>query len=118
MGDWAYEYSQEDHPGLLPSAGEILDRAPGMSILLKVWPAPDVMATFRFYSAEAIDFDVDLRESQGQEPLDALCAFFRAIGGSLGKPVVMTFEGTSGLPMIGYDIDRDRVIRLADHKPT
>lgn len=110
---WAYEYSHEDHRGQLPNAEQILDLAPDVSVDLKVWPAPDILAIFRFCTAEEIDFDVDLRELQGQEQVDALCAFFRAIGGRLRKPVVMTFEGARDLPMIGYDVGLDRVVRLA-----
>jgi hypothetical protein len=39
-----------------------------------------VLANFWLMSAEQIDFDVDLRELQGQEGVDVLCGFFRAIG--------------------------------------
>ncbi|MEO6082698.1 MAG: hypothetical protein ABIQ18_06290 [Umezawaea sp.] len=112
---WAYQYSQDGRPCRMPSAERILDRDPDMGVDLKVWPVPDVLAIFRFYAAEEIDFDVDLRELQGQERLDALCAFFRAVGRRLHKPVVMSFEGRCG-PMIGYDVDRDRVVRLANRK--
>ena len=61
---------------------------------------------------EEIDFDVDLRKLQGQERLDVLCGFSRALGRRLGKPVVMDFEGST-VPMIGYDDQLDRVVRLA-----
>lgn len=33
---------------------------------LQVWPVPRVLVIFRPRSAEEIDFDVDLRELQGQ----------------------------------------------------
>ncbi|WBO69531.1 hypothetical protein O1G22_39695 [Streptomyces camelliae] len=32
-------------------------------------------AIFRFHAVQEIDFDVDLREIQGQERLDVLCGF-------------------------------------------
>jgi hypothetical protein len=34
---------------------------------LRVWPAADVLAIFRFRADDEVDFDVDLRELQGQE---------------------------------------------------
>ena len=37
---------------------------------LRVWPAPDGLVIFRFLSDDTIDFEVDLRELQGQERLD------------------------------------------------
>ncbi|WP_412535356.1 hypothetical protein [Micromonospora zamorensis] len=48
-------------------------------VLVNLWP----------YSAVEIDFDIDLRELQGQERLDTLCGFLAAIGRRLGKPVLM-----------------------------
>jgi hypothetical protein len=62
---------------------------------------------------EQIDFDVDLRELQGQERLDVLCGFLRAIGRSLGKQVVMTPEGGHAIALLGYDVAADRVVMLA-----
>jgi hypothetical protein len=106
---WAYQYSK----GRLPTIEQILEQNSDELVDLKVWPVPEVLAIFRFYSVEAIDFDVALRELQGQDRLDVLCAFFRAIGHRLGKPVVMTFEGSQAAPMIGYDNTLDRVVRLA-----
>jgi hypothetical protein len=63
-----------------------------------------VLAIFRLMSETEISFDVDLRELQGQEGADTLCAFPRAIGSRLGKPVLMTPEGGSPeRPVLGYD---------------
>ncbi|MFE4379098.1 hypothetical protein [Streptomyces cyaneofuscatus] len=47
---------------------------------LRVWPTTDVLAIFRFHAADEVDFDVDLRELQGQERLDVFCGFLREIG--------------------------------------
>ena len=84
--------------------------------MLRVWLAPSIVAIVRPYAAEQIDFDVDLRELQGQERLDVLCEFFRAIGRALGKPVLMTWEGASNsaYPFLGYRVEADRVVLLAD----
>ncbi|MGJ6964879.1 hypothetical protein ACSDR0_23495 [Streptosporangium sp. G11] len=81
---------------------------------LRVWPAPEVLAIFRFYVDETVDFDIDLRELQGQERLDLLCGFLRAIGRRLGKPVLMTPEGDDHHPVLGFDVTADRVVLLAE----
>ncbi|ELP67136.1 hypothetical protein STRTUCAR8_04120 [Streptomyces turgidiscabies Car8] len=83
---------------------------------LRVWPAPDVLVIFRLESADEIGCDVDLRELQGQERLDLLCGFLRAIGRRLGKPVVLTPEGDrrQSRPVLGFDVASDRVVLLAE----
>ena len=58
----------------------------------------------RLWSESEISFDIDLRELQGQQGVDTLCAFLQAIGSRLGKPVLMTPEGGSQEhPVLGYD---------------
>jgi hypothetical protein len=81
-------------------------------VALKVWPTREVLAIFRPYCVETIDFDVDLRELQGQERLEALCGFLRAIGRRLRRPVRMTPEGASDILILGYDVALDRVVLL------
>lgn len=82
---WAYEYSVDGRVTRLPAhVVDMLARREA-SVELRVWPSREVLAIFRPYSVEQIDFDVDLRELQGQERLDVLCGFLRAIGRSLGK---------------------------------
>jgi hypothetical protein len=110
---WAHQYSENGRHVGLPTAELIFGRKSDVGVELRVWPVPDLLAIFRFYVTSEIDFDVDLRELQSQARLDALCAFFRVVGRSLRKPVVMTFEGSDETPMIGYDVDLDRVVRLA-----
>ncbi|MER6664632.1 hypothetical protein ABT256_08785 [Amycolatopsis japonica] len=61
------------------------------------------------------DFDVDLRELQGQAGVDILCGFLTDIGRELGKPVLMTPEGGSPAhPVLGFDPEQDRVVLLAE----
>ena len=82
---------------------------------LRVWPVPGVLAIFRIVSAGEIEFDVDLRELQGQAGVDVLCGLLAEIGRELGKPVVMTSEGGSPAhPLLGFDPVLDRVVALAD----
>jgi len=111
---WAYEYAVDGRVVRVPHHVEdMLSLRHEAGVTLKVWPAPDVLAIFRPYAVEQIDFDVDLRELQGQRGLDVLCGLMRAIGRRLGKPVVMTAEGFDAVPIIGYDADDDRVTVLA-----
>ncbi|MFD9687160.1 hypothetical protein ACFY2K_27300 [Kitasatospora sp. NPDC001309] len=116
---WAYEYDEGDAVRPLPAAAAVLARPDDAECpSLVVRPTAEVCAIFRFYAAEAIDFDVSLLELQGQERLDVLCAFLTAIGQRLGKPVVMYAEGGyPNCPMIGYDPEADRVVLLrAEHR--
>lgn len=73
-----------------------------------------MLAIFRFHDPGEIDFDVDLRELQGQERLDMLCGFLAAIGRGLGKPVLMDPEGDHGHPVLGFDVRTGGVVRLAE----
>jgi hypothetical protein len=90
---------------------DMLDRAEEL-IQIRVWPDPGLELIFRIYAVDQIDFDVDLRELQGQDRLDLLCATVRAIGRRLHTPVLMTPEGTSNIPILGYDVDTDRVVAM------
>ncbi|MEU5099603.1 hypothetical protein [Streptomyces sp. NPDC020996] len=40
--------------------------------------------------------------------------FLREIGRRLGKPVLMDPEGDCGHPVLGLDVEADRVVLLAD----
>jgi len=112
---WAWEYLEGQVAGPLPSAAEVLaQRAVAETVLLRVWPVAGVLAVFRPWSADEIDFDVDLRELQGQEGVDVLCRFLTAIGRRLGRQVVMTAEGDYGHPALGFDPAADRVVLMAD----
>ncbi|MFW5417772.1 hypothetical protein J0910_14265 [Nocardiopsis sp. CNT-189] len=109
---WRHRYAEGGAAAPLPRAQAALSRPAGAE--LRVWPSGGVLAIFRFCAPEEIDFDVDLRELQGQERLDILCGFLAAIGRRLGKPVLMDPEGDRGRPVLGFDVRTDRVIRLAE----
>jgi hypothetical protein len=113
---WQWEFLQGDTMLPLPVAADVLARpADAETVTLRVWPIPGVLAIFRPMSAEEIDFDVDLRELQGQDGVDTLCAFLSEIGRQLGKPVLMTSEGGSQAhPVLGFDPALNRVILLAN----
>ncbi len=110
---WACEYSEDGEVQRVPDrVEEMLCRRLEADVMLKVWPASGVLAIFRPRSVEQIDFDVDLRELQGQECLDVLCEFLRAIGRVLAKAVLMSPEGFETQPVIGYQVEVDRVVVL------
>ncbi|MFZ4135624.1 hypothetical protein [Streptomyces koyangensis] len=113
---WSCRYSEGAAELPVPRAEAVLSRpAVAECAELRVRPAVEVLAIFRFHSAEEIDFDVDLRELQGQGRLDVLCDFLTAIGRRLGKPVLMCGEGEApGHPVLGFDVGRDRVELLTE----
>lgn len=111
---WACEYSEDGAVVRLPRAEVMLARGVEASVMLRIWPVPGVMAIFRPYAADSIDFDVDLRELQGQVQLNQLCGFLRAIGRSLDKSVVLAPETDPGHPVLVFDVEADRVVLLAD----
>ncbi|MFJ3205891.1 hypothetical protein [Streptomyces sp. NPDC086989] len=112
---WKSQYSEEGTVLPVPRADAVLSRpADAECPVLRVWLAADVLAIFRFHANDEVDFDVDLRELQGQERLDMFCGLLREIGRRLGKPVLMDPEGGSGHPVLGFDVEADRVVLLAD----
>ncbi|MGW6061911.1 hypothetical protein [Streptomyces sp. NPDC055189] len=112
---WKCQYSEGETVLPVPRVESVLSRpADAECADLRVWPTADVLAIFRFHDDEVIDFDVDLRELQGQERLDVFCGFLREIGRRLGKPVLMDPEGDYGHPVLGFDVEADRVVLLAE----
>jgi hypothetical protein len=81
---------------------------------LRVWPTAAVLAIFRFRADDEVDFDVDLRGLQGQDRLEVFGGFLRKIGRRPGKPVLMDSEGDCGCPVLGFDVEADRVVLLVD----
>ncbi|MFF3013744.1 hypothetical protein [Streptomyces sp. NPDC057939] len=111
---WRYQYSEGGRVLPVPRAEAVLSRSEHAECPdLRVWPTADVLAIFRFRSDDEVDFDVDLRELQGQDRLDVFCGFLREIGRRLGKPVLMDPEGDSGHPVLGFDVQADGVVLLA-----
>ncbi len=79
---WKCHYSEGEVVKPVPRAEAVLSRPTDAECPeLRVWPTADVLVIFRFHAAEEIDFDVDLRELQGQERLDV---FFAASCGRSG----------------------------------
>ncbi|MFI6602952.1 hypothetical protein ACIBHX_42455 [Nonomuraea sp. NPDC050536] len=110
---WQHTYLCDDVPTRLPTAADLIAKGADDADL-RVWPVPGVLVIFRPFGAKAIDFDVDLRELQGQERLNVLVDFLHTIGRHLHKPVTMTFEGSARDPILGYDPTAGEVIVLAD----
>ncbi|MEU5582755.1 hypothetical protein ABZ791_28585 [Streptomyces huasconensis] len=112
---WKCQYSVGERVLPVPRAEAVLSRPVDAECPeLRVWLTEDVLAIFRFYAVDEIDFDVDLRELQGQKRLDVFCGFLRDIGRRLGKPVLMDAEGDQGHPVLGFEVEADRVVLLAE----
>ncbi len=111
--NWKCQYSEGGRVLPVPRAEAVLSRPAGAECpALRVWPTAEMSAIFRFHADDEVDFDVDLREVQGQERLDVFCGFLRAIGRRLGRPVFMDPEGYYGHPVLGFEADR--VVLLAE----
>jgi hypothetical protein len=108
---WWFAYSEDGRAVRLPHRVEnVLARSAERAVLLQVRPIPEMLVNVHFFSDEEIEVDFDPRELQGQERLDALCVFLRAVGRKLRKPMLLTPEGSAAHPLIGYDVATDRVL--------
>ncbi|MFG3495084.1 hypothetical protein [Streptomyces sp. NPDC047928] len=116
VSEWKYQYPEGESVLPVPRAETVLSRpADAECPQLRVWLDADVLVIFRFCSSDEIDFDVDLRELQGQERLDLFCGFLGAIGRRLGKPVLMDAESGDGShAVLGFEVESDRVVMLAE----
>ena len=111
---WWFAYSEDSRPRRLPGQVEdVLARRGEMAVLLQVRPVPEVAVNVHFFTDEEIEVDFAPEELQGQERLDLLCSFLRAVGRRLDKPVVLTHESLRDHPLIGYDVGADRVLAIA-----
>ncbi|HEX5298461.1 MAG TPA: hypothetical protein VFW50_15870 [Streptosporangiaceae bacterium] len=116
---WQWQYQEDGTARPLPAAAAVLALPAGTGTAsLRVRPAPGVLVIFWFMAETDIDFDVDLRELQGQEGVDTLCGLLRAIGGKLGKPVLMTAEGgRREHPVLGFDPALNKVVLITGPAP-
>ncbi|MFJ4060857.1 hypothetical protein [Streptomyces albogriseolus] len=110
---WSCEYSEDGAVARLPRAAEMLARGEGADVVLRVWPVSGFLVIFRPYEAGSIDFDVDLRELQGQHGVNVLCRLLRVVGRRLGKPVLLSPESDPLHPVLGFGVEADRVVLLA-----
>ncbi|MGW1410122.1 hypothetical protein [Streptomyces sp. NPDC002403] len=116
VSGWTFQYSEGETVLPVPRAEAVLSRpADAECPELRVWPAADVLAIFRFRAVQEIDFDVDLRELQGQKRLDVFCGFLRVVGRRPFKPVLMDAEGGDhSHPVLGFDVEAEQVVLLAE----
>ncbi|GAA4425449.1 hypothetical protein GCM10023148_28280 [Actinokineospora soli] len=111
---WWFDYQEDGRPKPLPDRVEdVLERCGDVAALLRIRPSSEVWAHVHFFEVEEIEVDFAPQELQGQERLDVVCGFLRAVGRALGKPMVLTPENGRELPLIGYDVVIDRVVRMA-----
>jgi hypothetical protein len=113
---WASEHSVDHETFPLPQRAADLISDEGYP-QIRVWPTPRIQVIFRMYTPADIDFDVDLRELQGQERLDDFCDFLRTLGRALNSRVVLCAEGYPRVPLLAYEPGRDRIEWLAPERP-
>ncbi|MFE0678671.1 hypothetical protein [Streptomyces sp. NPDC058867] len=111
---WSCEYSEDGVPVRLPRAVDMLARSESADAVLRGWPSTGFLVIFRAYEAGSADFDIELRELQSQDGVNLLCRLLRTIGRRLGKPVVLSPESDPLHPVLGFDVEADRVVLLAE----
>ncbi|MGI5171267.1 hypothetical protein ACQEU3_43640 [Spirillospora sp. CA-253888] len=111
---WWFSYSEDGRACRMPAhVEEIFARRQDRGLLLQIRPVPDIAINVHFFGEEEIEADFAPAELQGQERLDVLCGFLRAVGRQVGKPVVFTPENRPDLPIIVFDPRTDLVQRPA-----
>lgn len=112
---WTWKFTEGGVARALPTAMEVLTRSADAELAtLHVQPVPGLVVAFHPMPAADVDFDVDLRELQGQRGVDILCDFLCVIGRALAKPVYLAAEGDWGHPVLGFEPASDRVMLLAN----
>ncbi|MFI5735913.1 hypothetical protein ACIA49_37720 [Kribbella sp. NPDC051587] len=115
--EWTWTFLIGGRAQPLPRAADVLSRPADAELAdLHVDPAVGVRVIFRPMQSVEVNFDVDLRELQGQQGVDTLSAFLCTLGRRLAKPVLMGDEGGWGRnqPVLGFDPAADNVVLLAD----
>jgi hypothetical protein len=112
---WRWEFYEGDVTSEPLAASQVFSRpADAELVCLRVWPIPQALVIFRPWSAETVEFDVDVDQWQGQENLDIFCQFLATIGRALNKPTLTCPEGDGTQPVLGFDPEADRVVLLAE----
>jgi hypothetical protein len=113
---WPHEYSVDQERAPLPRLAADLISDEGYP-QIRVWPVPLIQIIFRMYTPADIDFDVDLRELQGQQRLDDFGDFLLTLGRALSSRVVLCAEGYPRVPLMAYEPEADEVVWLAPERP-
>lgn len=115
---WTSEVIVDGAVRALPdSATALFDIAAEAAATIRVWPAAAMQANVFVHTRARIDFDVDLRELQGQRQLDALCVFVQAVGRAVAKRVELRPEGAPATEAaLAYDPDGDCILWLEEQR--
>ena len=73
-----------------------------------------VVLNCHFFTEDEIELDLDPREVETDASAASVFGFMRGIGRAVGKPVLLTPESMSGLPLITYDPATDELRKLRD----
>jgi hypothetical protein len=85
-------YFRADQPSDLPAAAAQAFPSPAEPDRRLSIRFAGVLANCHFFTPEEIEFDIDPREVQGQEQLDALFGFMRCLAEAVGKEAILTAE--------------------------
>jgi hypothetical protein len=107
---WGYEYSEDGRPLPVPgSVAQIFKNRLLRAVRLAFWPVDGLRVHAHFFDAEQVELDLDPSQVQGQAALDHVCALLRAIGRTLTREVVLTWENSPEAVLLAYRPDGDRV---------
>ena len=91
---YTLSYFRNDQPVEMPAdASQSFPLPDEFDRRLSVWFA-GLQANCHFFTTEDIEFDIDPREVQGQQQLDALFGFMRCLADAVGKETVLTAENS------------------------
>lgn len=94
QADYDLAYFRENLPAELPAEAPQAFPLSGACDRLLAVRFAGVQANCHFFTPEEIEFDIDPREVQGQEQLDAVFGFMRCITDAVGKEAILTAENS------------------------
>ena len=86
-------YVDGEETSFPPSAEVIFERRQEAATLLQV-TVGNMHLNCHFFCQDEIEFDLDPRELQSEEDLDALAGFMSILANETGKPAILTHENT------------------------
>lgn len=109
---WGLDVQHRREPAPVPERLETLFGARRLGVwVLNVTLPGGQRVRFWPVTPDPMQFEIHTLDFQGQERLDQLWAFLRALGRRLRRPVVLC-DLTENVALYRYDVEGDRVVRL------
>jgi hypothetical protein len=123
---WPSTYSVDGTSKPLPATmEEVFEDRANAGVSWRIEPRNGLEIRCFFFAVEMIEFDLAPRDVADQLDLDAVCEFVRAAGQSLGKAVLVCYEGTPDYQtqnleaaIMRYDPERDSIDRVPPPEPS